>query len=100
MQAWTKKNKDKADLAAAGALDAEQQKAMADAPMIVGRPLMAAYLQGAAFMNGGLGLLSVARAELNNDERITKAFLLRIACGASKREQRELEKVAYLVTRR
>ncbi len=76
MQAWTKANLDKVNLAEAGALDAEQQKAMADAPMILWRPLIAAYLQGAAFLNGGSGLSAMAGGDLPND-RITKAFRTR-----------------------
>ncbi len=73
MNVWTMQNLAQIDLSAAAAMDASQQKAMAEAPMVLWRPLVAVYLQGAAFLNGGSGLLSMKADKVPN-ERIAEAF--------------------------
>jgi hypothetical protein len=73
MQVWTQEHVNEIDLSAATQMNDDQMRSMADAPMVLWRPLMAAYLQGSAFLHNNTSLLETAKAALPN-QRIREAF--------------------------
>jgi hypothetical protein len=73
MNAWTLENVDLGDLVASAAAEQEKMKALEDAPALLWKSLLGAYLRGAAFLNRTESVL-VGQASVPPNEDVDRAF--------------------------